>query len=100
MNNITDVFCCCLSLNIFFFFFKRVLYLRIRSLDILPSLGEVLFELVEGAQPQLPLQIGRMSLFGQEHLSQGVDLLLHLTATQQTGQPLAGSNVVMNITIV
>lgn len=75
-------------------------YLRIGGLDILPSLGEVLFELVEGAQPQLPLQIGRMSLFGQEHLSQGVDLLLHLTATQQTGQPLAGSNVVMNITIV
>lgn len=44
-------------------------YVRVRRLYILPSLGEVLSELVERAKAQLPLQLGGVLLFGRQHLA-------------------------------
>ena len=56
-------------------------YVRIGRLDVLPALGDVLLQLVERVQAQLPLQLGSVLLFGREHLPQGADLLLHLATT-------------------
>ena len=61
---------------------RAVGYVRVGRLDILPALGEVLLQLVERVQAQLPLQLGSVLLFGRQHLPQSADLLLHLATTR------------------
>lgn len=57
-------------------------YVRVGGLDVLPALAEVLPELAKRTEAQLPLQLGGVSLFGGQDLTQRVDLFLHLEHTQ------------------
>ena len=61
-------------------------YIRIGGLYFLPALVDFLTEFVERAEAELPLQLGGVSLFGWQNLTQGVDLLLHLEHNQHTTQ--------------
>lgn len=55
-----------------------MMYLRVGGLNVLPTLAEVLSQLTQGTQAQLPLQLASMSLLGRQDLAQRVDLFLHL----------------------
>lgn len=59
-------------------------YVRVGGLYVLPALVEFLTEFVERAEAEFPLQLGGVSLFGRQHLTQGVDLLLHLEHNRHT----------------
>lgn len=50
----------------------------------MPALADVLLEFIERAEAKLPLQLRGVSLFGRQHLTQSVDLLLHLTHNRPT----------------
>lgn len=69
----------------------RMRYLRVGRLDILPALAEVLPQLGERTEAQLPLQLAGVPLLGRQDLAQRVDLLLHLHTTH-TGQTWAATN--------
>lgn len=62
----------------------RMRYLRVGGLDILPALAEVLPQLGERTEAQLPLQLAGVPLLGRQDLAQRVDLLLHLHNTHRS----------------
>lgn len=65
-------------------------YVRIGGLDVLPALAEVLPQLAQGTETQLPLELAGVPLLGRQDLPQRVDLLLHLQQrTQVKARPLA-----------
>lgn len=51
---------------------------RGRALHVVPAFSQVLFEVTEGTQTQLPPDVRGVLLLGQEDLPQRVDFLLHL----------------------
>lgn len=59
-------------------FMRKQVHLRGWGLDILPAFGQVLFDVTERTQAQLPPDVCCIFFFGQKHLSQGLNLILHL----------------------
>lgn len=49
----------------------------------MPGPADVLLELVERRDAQLPLDVGEPPLFGRQHLGQRLDLVLHLHRTHE-----------------
>ena len=56
-------------------------HIRSRGGDLLPALADVLFELVERSDAQLPLDVCHLLLLSCQHLRQSHDLILHLRET-------------------
>lgn len=57
------------------------------ALDVVPAFGQVLFEVAEGAQTQLPPNVRSVLLLDQEDLPQSLDFLLHLCSITPVSQP-------------
>lgn len=53
-------------------------YLRSGGGDLLPGFGDVLFQLIERCDAQLPLNVRQLLLLGCQHLGQSQDLILNL----------------------
>lgn len=53
-------------------------HVRCGRSDFLPALAQVLLELVQRRDTQLPLDLCQVPLLGSQHLSKSLDLLLHL----------------------
>ncbi len=59
-------------------------YLRGGGGDLLPGFGDVLFQLIERCDAQLPLNVRQLLLLGCQHLRQSLDLILNLQTDRQT----------------
>lgn len=58
-------------------------HLRSGGGDLLPGFGDVLFQLIERCDAQLPLNVSQLPLFGCKHLGQSLDLILYLNTHTQ-----------------
>lgn len=54
-------------------------YLRSGGGDLLPGFGDVLFQLIERRDAQLPLNVCQLLLFDSQHLRQSQDLIFNLS---------------------
>lgn len=59
--------------------FKRMrVHSRGWGLDVLPAFGQVLFDVTERTHTHLPPDVCCVLFFGQKHLPQGLNFILHL----------------------
>lgn len=52
----------------------------------MPALGQVLFDVTEGAHAQLPPDVSRVLFFDHEHLSQSLNFIFHLCRRKPSRQ--------------
>lgn len=66
--------------------------------DILPGFGDVLLQLIEGCDAQLPLNVRQLLLLDCQHLRQRLDFILYLDT--ETHTDTSGSEATLSMLVL